>query len=300
MTNHYETPHIELISINHISVLNPRERNNKVFQQIVDSISKVGLKKPITVSVDHTCDDETLYQLVCGQGRLEAYISLAQKKIPAIIINASEEDRLIMSLVENLARRQHRPLELLQDISALKKRGYSEADIARKTGLTREYTHSITHLLEKGEERLLVAVEAGQIPLSVALNIAETDLEGAQVALAQAYEKGLLRGKKLLTAKRVIERRHRRGKSPLPFKSLQKREHMSADALVRAYQKETDRQHLMVKKANITQNRLLFIVEAMRTLLHDENFITLLRAENLSTMPDPLANLIATKQGRYS
>jgi ParB family transcriptional regulator, chromosome partitioning protein len=299
MTNHSETPHVELIPIDKIRVLNPRERNHKVFQQIIDSISKVGLKKPITVSPYHSPDGETIYQLVCGQGRLEAYISLAQKKIPAIVIHASEEDRLIMSLVENLARRQHRPLELLQDIGELKKRGYSEADIASKVGLTREYIHSIVHLLEKGEERLLVAVEAAQIPLSVALIIAETDLEGAQEALAQAYEKGLLRGKKLLTAKRVIERRQRRGKGQFPIQSIKKQDPMSTDALVRAYQKETDRQHLMIKKANVTQSRLLFIVEAMRTLLRDENFLTLLRAESLSTMPSPIADLITTKEGEH-
>jgi ParB family chromosome partitioning protein len=39
----------------------------------------------------------------------------------------------------------------------------------------------------------------------------------------------------------------------------------------------------------------LFVVEAMRQLLADENFMTLLRAERLSTMPRPLADLIAAR-----
>jgi ParB family chromosome partitioning protein len=51
----------------------------------------------------------------------------------------------------------------------------------------------------------------------------------------------------------------------------------------------------MIKKADVTQNRLLFVVEAMRQLLADENFMTLLRAEELSTMPRPLADLIAAR-----
>ena len=73
---------------------------------------------------------------------------------------------------------------------------------------------------------------------------------------------------------------------------------MSSEALVRAYEKEADRQRLMIKKAEVTQNRLLFIVEAMRQFLADENFVTLLRAEKLETMPRPLAHLIAARDSR--
>lgn len=296
MTKKNDTPTVKLIPIDRVTVLNPRERNRYAFRQIVDSIAKIGLKKPITVSPCKKSKGDADYELVCGQGRLEAFISLGQKTIPAFVVDVSGEDRLIMSLVENLARRKHRPLELLQDIGELKKRGYSDSDIANKIGVTREYVHSIVRLFEDGEERLLVAVETGQIPLSVARDIADSDEEGAQEALAQAYEKGLLRGKKLLIAKRVIERRQRRGKAQSPSRFEPGRSRMSSDSLVRAYQKEADRQRLMIKKAYVTQNRLLFVVEAMRALLHDENFVTLLRAENLSTMPRPLAELIEARE----
>ncbi len=50
---------------------------------------------------------------------------------------------------------------------------------------------SIGQLLVKGETRLIVAVETGRIPLNVALEIAEIDLDGAQEALAKACETGL-------------------------------------------------------------------------------------------------------------
>jgi ParB family chromosome partitioning protein len=67
-----------------------------------------------------------------------------------------------MSLVENLARRQHRAIDLLHDVEGLKRRGYSESAIARKTDLTVEYVKGVIRLLEKSEHRLLRAVEAGQ------------------------------------------------------------------------------------------------------------------------------------------
>ena len=50
MTREQETITVEMIPVDQITVINPRIRNRKIFRQIVDSISKVGLKKPITVS----------------------------------------------------------------------------------------------------------------------------------------------------------------------------------------------------------------------------------------------------------
>ncbi|MEK6255857.1 MAG: ParB/RepB/Spo0J family partition protein, partial [Chloroflexota bacterium] len=151
---------IKIIPVNDITVVNPRIRNKRAFRQIVDSIATVGLKKPITVSqyFSHS-NDSPKYNLVCGQGRLEAIISLGQREIPAIISDVNGEDGLIMSLVENLARRRHQPLELLSGIGELSKRGYSEQEIAAKIGLSRKYVQMISLLLDDGEERLLVAVE---------------------------------------------------------------------------------------------------------------------------------------------
>jgi ParB family chromosome partitioning protein len=298
MTEQQETITVQIIPVDQIEIINPRIRNRKVFREIVDSISKVGLKKPITVSRPDGDSGKAIYKLVCGQGRLEAFISLGESEIPAIVVDVTEEDSLIMSLVENLARRQHRPLELLHDIGELGKRGYSDTEIAAKTGLSYEYVHSMRHLIEEGEERLLTAVETGQIPVSVAIDIAEADEEGVQEALAQAYQEGLLRGKKLLIAKRLVERRQRYGRTIHGAATKGTRTRVSSEALVRAYEREADRQRLLIKKADLAQTRLLFIVEAMRQLLADANYVTLLRAEGLVTMPRPLADLIAARDAR--
>ena len=48
----------------------------------------------------------------------------------------------------------------------------------------------------------------------------------------------------------------------------------------------------MVHKADVAEERLLIIVTALKALLADEDFITLLRAENLHTMPEYLAERI--------
>jgi ParB family chromosome partitioning protein len=207
--------------------------------------------------------------------------------------DASREDCFLMSLVENLARRQLRPLELLREISSLKSRGYTTAEIANKIDIHKTYVSGITHLLKHGEERLLTAVDKGRVPLSVAMQIASTDDEGVQKALHQAYEDKTLRGRKLLTVRRIVEMRKNHGKSFSPPGARRRNNGLqSAEALVRVYRQEADRQQLLLKKARVTEHRLLFIVSALRNLFMDENFVTLLRAEGLDNCPAYLAEKI--------
>ena len=189
MTETRAAQRVEWIPIDRINVVNPRLRNKRVFKEIVDNIAQIGLKRPITVTRRDGADGP-VYDLVCGQGRLEAYQALGQTDVPALVVVADAEDCLIASLVENCARRQHRAIDLLQDIGAMRGRGYSAVDIAHKTGPTPEYVHAVAHLLECGEQRLLRAVEARQIPSSVAVDIAGADDLGVQRALQDADEKG--------------------------------------------------------------------------------------------------------------
>ena len=281
-------PAVEMIPVGLVTVVNPRVRSTRIFKEIVANIAEIGLKRPVTVARrEHP--NGPRYELVCGQGRLEAYRALGQREIPALIVDADAEDCLVMSLVENCARRQHRAIDLLHDIEGLKHRGYSQAEIARKTGLSLEYVRGVIRLLEKGEHRLLRAVEGGQIPVSTAVEIAEADDIGVQQALQQAYEQNLLRGRKLLIAKRVIEQRRRRGKG-LRTTGAKGKSTLSSDALLRAYRQETDKKRLLIRKAETTRGRLVFVTEALRNLLADEHFVTLLRAEGLDTLPRPLAD----------
>ena len=96
-------PVIEMVPINQIHILNPRSRKRLVFEGIVSNIANLGLKKPITVTRRKEPVDGKVYDLVCGQGRLEAFIALGQTEIPAILKEATREECLLMSLVENIA-----------------------------------------------------------------------------------------------------------------------------------------------------------------------------------------------------
>ncbi len=275
---------VQNILISAITVENPRERSERTFRALVDSIAKVGLKKPITVARARG-DGADAYNLVCGQGRMEALVALGENTVPAIIVEANEVERLLRSVIENIARRQQRPLELLQDISILRGRGYSDHQIASKTGLSLSYVHEIGELIANGEERLLIAVETGQMPLSVALYIARAEEKDVQKALEVAYASGELRGKKLLEARRLVDLRQRHGKQNGTPRTVKTRARMTSTALVRAYRAEAERQQDMIRRAQSTRGSLLFLDAAFQALLNDDNFLTLLRAEGLDSVP---------------
>lgn len=298
MTKKNRNAKIKMIPIDRINILNPRVRSQKVFLDIAENITKVGLKRPITVTCSSSSEDGKDYDLVCGQGCIEAFQECGQTQIPAIVIDASEEEALIMSLVENLARRQHRSLDLLHGIEVLQQKGYDAKTIAKKTGLTEGYAKAVLDLLEQGEERLLAAVEAGHLPVSVAVSIANSP-EDEQKALQEAYENNELRGSKLKLAKKLLETRKSRGKSIRHQSGKggrnRKSASISAQDVMKIYQKEVDRKRLLTHKANAVSGRMLFITEALRRLYKDENFTTLLRAEGLTTMPKQLSELMEAK-----
>lgn len=289
--------HVEMIPIVKISVLNPRVRNRRQHREIVENIRAVGLKRPITVSKRVLLDGTIGYDLVCGQGRLEAFQLLNQSEIPAFVTDATEDEGFVMGLVENVARRQHRPIELMREVGNLKSRGYSDAEIAERIGVTASWINMITGLLERGEERLLTAVETGLIPLSMATTIARSTDADVQTMLAEAYEQGELRGKKLSTLRRLLEQRYKRSKtvsdSSKTTAGPTKRKKLTPIELRRIYEREAEKQRQLSMKAQLTHDRLIFATEALKELMTDPVLRGLLQSEGLDSMPKVLRDRIS-------
>lgn len=276
---------VRLIPVTQIRVANPRAREKKKFDEIVESIAKVGLKKPITVTATGTDQaGQPTFDLVCGQGRLEAFIALEQKEIPAFVREMTTTEGMLASLVENIARRKMSALDQFKTVQWMKEQGHSPADIAAKTGFTEGYIKLILGLLRNGEERLLDAVLQRRIPIAIAIKISGLSDEETQRILMEAYEKKELTQKTLSAFKRVVEQRKFFGRGgSLRAKNGAKKP--SVDSMVLAYKRESQRQRMMVKKAKICEVRLLAMSAAFNLLMADEDFVNLLRAEGLATMP---------------
>lgn len=286
---------VQLIPIDRIRILNPRHRDAKRFALIVQSIKNLGLKKPIQVSRRAATEGEGPgYDLICGQGRIEAFTALGHKEIPAIVVEISKEERLIRSLVENIARRYASPLDLIREIERLKALHYTDEVVALKLDVSTTTVKGLLALKRGGEERLLDAALGGKVPIWVAIDIAKTDTVETQRELLKAYESKDLNHASIRTVKRLIERRRLAGKGRGDGARIRKGR-TSAESLVNAYRRESQRQKLLVKKAKICNGRLVFVVMAFNKLLGDDNFVTLLRAESLARMPKYLWSKLAAK-----
>lgn len=286
---------VELVPVSKIHVLNPRARNQRQYRTIVENIEKIGLKRPITVTRRSQQGEEDQFDLVCGQGRLEAYQLLGMDRIPSMVVSADEEDCMVMSLVENIARRQHQAVELMREIEDLHHRGYDDVQVADKLGVTASWVNMILGLLEHGEERLLAAVEKGIIPISLAVTISRSDDTGIQEALASAYTHGIVKGKKLALLRRILDQRSLRGKNERHSSGINRKgsRKLTAERLRRIFEREVGKQQLLAKTADFTQKRLFFVVQALKHLRQDPNFVALLQREGLGTIPGPLERRMA-------
>jgi ParB family chromosome partitioning protein len=288
---------VQMIPIDRIRILNSRVRDRKKFELILQSIKNLGLKKPIQVSLRAADEEEGPgYDLVCGQGRIEAFRELGHTEIPALVVEISKEDRLLRSLAENMARRNPAPIELLTEVERLKKEGCTLHEISARIDVDTTTISGLLALKRAGEHRLLDAALSGRVPLGVAVDIARTEGVEMQRELLKACESKQLTQAALRTIRRVMDRRRLIGKQRGNGPRNPKPTRTSAESLVNVYRRESQKQRLMVKKARICEAKLLFAVTALRRLMTDEHFVTLLRAEDLATMPKDIWERVTEKR----
>ena len=289
---------IQLIPIDQIRIINPRHRDRRKFEPILQSIKNQGLKKPIQVSLRNISETgEAGYDLVCGQGRIEAYLSLGYKEIPATVVEVPPEERLLRSLVENIARRHPSPMELIREIERLKEKGDTIQEISIKLDVSDSTIKGLTALKRAGEERLLQAAVHGTVPLTVAMEIAKADTPEAQRELLKAFETKQLNGVAIRVVKRLMDKRRFLGKQTrLEHPDPQPKDPPTAARLVTAYTRESQRQKELIRKARLCEQKLLFIVTAFNQLLGSDSFIKTLEAEGLATMPQYLFSKLNRKE----
>jgi len=102
------------------------------------SIKEKGMLEPLLVR-----PFDSRYELIVGSRRLEAAKKLGLKKVPAVSRKMPEEEALIISLAENIQRRELEPEEEYDGLMKLRKLNpvlYSTTDqLARAIGKSRQY-----------------------------------------------------------------------------------------------------------------------------------------------------------------
>jgi ParB/RepB/Spo0J family partition protein len=114
---------------------------------LVDSIKEKGILEPVLVR-----PIGGRYELVVGSRRFEAAKIAGLKKIPAIVRPMTDEDAIIVSLVENIQRRDIEPEEEYDAIVALRKanpRAYGSAEqLAKAFGKSKRYVEDRINAVE--------------------------------------------------------------------------------------------------------------------------------------------------------
>lgn len=291
MTNEHTT--VQMIPITDIHIANPRVRNERIHRGITRSIETIGLKRPISVRHTEVAETSQPYALICGQGRLEACMLLGHTEIPALVLDVDEHTGHVMSIVENVARRTPRAAETMGQIQVLRERGYSDPEIAAKLGCTSSWVNSVANLMERGERRLLAAAEAGHISLALAVSISRASDREAQQLLMDAYEAGELKGKKITVVRKILAHRTRSGKkSTSSYIHGSQRKKLTPEDLTKLYKRDAEVHQRIQKKAEFTQQSLLLSRQIFKELFTSKEFCSLLIVEGLTSVPQPLADLL--------
>jgi ParB family chromosome partitioning protein len=191
-------------------------------------------------------------------------------------------------------RRIHASLDLIREFRELKDGGCSAVQAVEKSNYcSKSYRFRIFYLLEHGDPRLIEEVDQGRIPLTVATHIARVANLDLQIIFADGYKAGTVSGTQINTMRQIIDQHESEKLTPsIHGPSLKHSRTAAADALIRHFRSETDRQKLVVKKARLARSRIVFIVGALKKLFCEGPFVALLSAEGTRTMPTWLAERI--------
>jgi ParB family chromosome partitioning protein len=116
-------------------------------ERLADSIRQHGVLQPIVLR-----RAGGRYELVVGERRWRATRAAGLTKIPAIIADVDERERLELALVENVQRRDLNPIELAHAFRSLSDGGTTQEEIGRRVSLDRSTVANHLRLLELPRE----------------------------------------------------------------------------------------------------------------------------------------------------
>jgi ParB family chromosome partitioning protein len=126
-------------------------------ERLADSIRQHGVLQPIVVR-----RAGGRYELVVGERRWRAARTAGLAKIPAIIADVDERERLELALIENIQRCDLNPIELAHAFLNLSEGGSTQEEIGRRVSLDRSSVANHLRLLELPRE-LQADLESGHI-----------------------------------------------------------------------------------------------------------------------------------------
>lgn len=143
--------------------------------RLTESIKRFGVIQPITVRIVNGKN----YELVAGERRLRASRAAGLKTIPAVFVDADEEESSILSFIENLQRKNLSYIEEAEGYKSLMDDfGMGVEEISASTGVSKCLINNRLKILELPEEALKIISENSldENYVKAVLKIPDTDL----------------------------------------------------------------------------------------------------------------------------
>lgn len=189
---HFPTGGVETVPVDLIHP-NPRQPrtnfNVEGLAELADSIREHGILQPLILTRGETMDE---FILIAGQRRLMAARQAGLLRVPAIVREASEQQRLELALIENVQRADLGPLETAEAYRQLVEEfGLSHEEVADHVGKSRTTVTNTLRLL-KLPPAVKQTLAEGKISEGHARNLLALATPQAQsAALKTIIERGL-------------------------------------------------------------------------------------------------------------
>jgi ParB family chromosome partitioning protein len=126
---------------------------------LASSIETSGVVQPLLVRPLH----DGSYELIAGERRWRAAREAGLEKVPAIVRDSEQAERLQVALIENMVRENLNPVDEARACAALvEDLGLSKEELAKRVGRSRPAVSNLIRLLDLPDEALAL-LESGEL-----------------------------------------------------------------------------------------------------------------------------------------
>ncbi len=125
-----------------------RQFEPQALEELTESVRQHGILQPLVVTRDVSASGAVSYRLIAGERRLQAARRAGQMRVPVVVRDAQEIERLELALVENLQRADLTPLEEAEAFRRLVDEfGLTQEEVGRRLGRGRVAVANALRLL---------------------------------------------------------------------------------------------------------------------------------------------------------